>query len=488
MLALPLPALSAQVWIVPIKGDISPSMSAFVRREARRAVAAEAAFIVFEIDTFGGRVDSALQITSFISSIKGPKTAAWVTNAGEDSMGVSWSAGALIAMSCGRVYMARGTSLGAAAPVVQGEGGRTEGAGEKTVSAVRSQMAALAEMNGYPEALALAMVDYDVEVWEAEVDGEPRVLTAGELERLGEAGREVKRLAQVSAPGKLLSLTAGEAVKYGLASGLAGDRASLVNLLGAEGEVVESSPGAADGVISVLSSGPVQALLILLGLVMIFLELQAPGFGIPGVTAIIAFALVFGAGALLGKVDSLEIVLFLAGLGLLAVELFLIPGFGAAGIAGLALTGLSLVLSMQDFVLPRFDWEWQALGRNAAVAALGMAGAVAGIALIALFGPRLRLFDRLTLGTAITGTAGEPAEGGPEPADPLGLRGRRGVAATTLRPSGKAEIDGVVYQVEAGGEYIEKGRAVEVCAVAGNRVSVRPWGAEDGKDGNGGGQ
>jgi membrane-bound serine protease (ClpP class) len=145
-------AVSGGAWIIPIRGDIEPSLSVFVRREGRRAQARGAKYIIFEIDTFGGRVDTALQITSFIMSIKDARTVAWVNN-GADSMGVSWSAGALIAFSCSDIYMAGGTSMGAAAPVTMGPGGAAEAAGEKTVAAVRSQMAALAERNGHPPAL-----------------------------------------------------------------------------------------------------------------------------------------------------------------------------------------------------------------------------------------------------------------------------------------------------------------------------------------------
>jgi membrane-bound ClpP family serine protease len=135
------PAASAEAatgaWIIPVQGDIKPSLVAFVRREAHKALARGAAFIIFEIDTFGGRVDSALQITSFITSLENVKTVAWVRNS-ENSMGVSWSAGALIAFSCQEIYMAAGTSMGAAAPVVMGADGSTQGTGEKTVAAVRS--------------------------------------------------------------------------------------------------------------------------------------------------------------------------------------------------------------------------------------------------------------------------------------------------------------------------------------------------------------
>jgi membrane-bound serine protease (ClpP class) len=311
------------------------------------------------------------------------------------------------------------------------------------------------------------------------VDGQIRALTLQELEVLEKTpGAAVERRSQISPAGKLLSLTAGEAVRFGLARSLADDQTALFAVAGISGTAVESSPGAADGIISLLTSTPVQILLIILGLVMIFLEIQSPGFGIPGVVAIIVFVTVFGSGALLGKVGSPEILLFIMGVALLAVEIFLLPGFGIAGIAGLIIIGVSLVLSMQDFVIPRFDWEWQFLGRNVVVVCVGMLAAVVGIVAIALLSPKLHLFDALTLKTSITGTAGGPSVSGVESLSPeqtgyASLVGKIGVAATTLRPSGRVEIDGEVYAVEADGSFVEPGRGVKVTKVRGNRITVR---------------
>jgi membrane-bound serine protease (ClpP class) len=462
---------AGQVWIIPIQGDIEPSMTAFVRREIRKAQSSDAAYLIFEIDTFGGRVDSALQITSAIMSVKNARTIAWVNN-GESSMGVSWSAGALIALSCNDIYMAPGTSMGAAAPVEAGPAG-TNAAGEKTVAAVRSQMAALAERNGHPVGIALAMVDLDVELWEVLVNGGTEALTLEDLEALEAAAGGapgIERVRVISPPGKLLSLTSGEANRYGLAKGMAENREALLQALGAGGPLNESSPGAADGIITFLTSGPVQVILILLGLVMVFLEIQTPGFGIPGVAAIVSFMLVFGSGMMLGRVGSLEILLFLAGLVLLSLELFVIPGFGVVGISGFLLIGLSLVFSMQDFVVPRFNWEWSLLGRNVIVVTIALILSVTGIAVIALLGPKTRIFDRITLKAQITGTAGGQ-EAGEE--DYTALVGKTGVADSVLRPSGKAVFDGRVYTVEADGVFIESGKGIIVTHVRGNRISVK---------------
>ena len=472
----------ATAWIIPIEGDIMPSMVTFVRREARRALEGGADYLIFEIDTFGGRVDSALQITSFIMSIKNAKTVAWVRNT-ETSMGVSWSAGALIAFSCTQIYMASGTSMGAVAPVTMSADGKTQAADEKAVSAIRSQFAALAEKNGYPTGIALAMADYDVELWEVEVDNKVEVMTIQELERMemlrpNQAGtpNEIRRIGIISPVGKLLSLTAGESFRYGLTRGMADDREELLNHLEARTVLEESAPSTWDSIISFLVSGPVQGVLILLGLVFLFVELQTPGFGIPGTLAILSFLLVFGSSFMLGRVGSLEIVLFIIGIGLLAVEIFVIPGFGIVGISGIVLIGLSLIFSMQDFVIPRVDWEWTLMSRNAIVVCAGLFAAITGIAVIALLGPKTKMFDRLMLKTRIDQTASEGSgwqNDGSIETDYSGMTGKTGKTITVLRPIGKAEIGNEIYQVETDGSFVDAGEEITVVKVQGNNIIVR---------------
>jgi len=483
------PQGQASVWIIPVKGDIEPSIIAFIRRASQNALSKGASTIIYEIDTFGGRVDTALQISSFIGSLKNIRTIAWVRS-GPESMGVSWSAGALIALSCQDIVMSSGTSIGAAAPVTVGPDGQMAPTGEKTVSAVRSQMAALAEKNKHPVLLALAMVDQDLEVWDVQVNGENRLVNSVELEGLEKnSANKVVRQNLVSAKGKLLSLTANEALRYGLARAVADDSTELLQKLNITGEITELNPNAADQIVTVLTSGAVQTILILLGLVMLFLEINTPGFGIPGVVAIISFVTVFGLNALLGTVGSLELILFLVGVGLLAVELFMMAGFGITGITGLVLIGLSLVFSRQEFTIPTLPWQWELFGKNIIIVSIGIILAIAAIAVIALMGPRLRLFDRLTLKTKIEGTAGgpDPEHAGTsvleaarvmtEAEENYGdLLGKRGKAISTLRPSGKAEIDGKVYAVEADGAFIEPKKTVEVIRVRGNRIIVRSVG------------
>ena len=251
------------IYVIPIHGEINPARVVFIRRGIQEADEAGARTIIFDIDTFGGRVDSALQITTLIGSAPA-ETIAYVGVAAEGT-GVSWSAGALISLSCDRIYMAPGTSIGAAAPVYQTQEGMTL-AEEKTVSAVRTQMAALAEKNGYPVAVALAMVDSDVELLEVYL-GEERLLVSRtempDIERLA-ADREVEieEGKVVSAPGKLLTLTAGEMDRYAISSGTESNLQALLQTEGISGELVELEESLADRAAAFVAGAAVSGILI----------------------------------------------------------------------------------------------------------------------------------------------------------------------------------------------------------------------------------
>jgi membrane-bound serine protease (ClpP class) len=185
----------------------------------------------------------------------------------------------------------------------------------------------------------------------------------------------------------------------------------LTRLLEA-GEVRRLSVSAADRVVSFLTGAAVTALLVLVGLVALYLEISTPGFGVPGTVAIICFAMIFAGSALLGTLGSLELILFLAGVVLLVVEIFLIPGFGAVGISGILLMVLALVFSQQPFAWPRSAWQWDIFLRNLRNIGLGFVGSlVTAFVLLRLF-PALSPLRRLILGSseqAPSGAADGPA-------------------------------------------------------------------------------
>jgi membrane-bound serine protease (ClpP class) len=464
---------TAEAYVIPIEGEIDRALMIFIRRGIQAAEQVEASTIIFRIDTFGGRVDSALQIATLIGGLDEIETIAYVP-ATPEGTGVSWSAGALISFSCDRIYMAPGTSMGAAAPVYQSQQGM-EAAPEKTVSAVRAQMAALAEKNGYPKAIALAMVDMDVELIEVYLDGKLEVSTAGDLPDLERRAREedltLEKGKIISPAGKLLTLTAGEMERYGVSSATVGDLEALYELIGIPTASVSTrEPSTPDRIVSVITGAAVTSLLVLIGLAALYLEITSPGFGVPGTIAIIAFLIIFLGGALLGTVGSLEIILFLLGVVLLVIEIFLIPGFGVTGISGIVLMIAALVLSRQEFVIPRVPWEWDIFLRNLRNVGFGFVGSLVLLVFLLRIFPRTPGLKRLILESNQDATAGYTVQSVESSAL---LTGRRGSAVTALRPAGKADFEGEILVVETDGEFIEAGTPVEVIEVSGNRIVVR---------------
>ena len=461
------------ICVIPIHGEINRSMVIFIKRGIEKARSLKAKYVIFDIDTFGGRVDSALQITTLIGSIDFGTSIAYVT-AGPESTGVSWSAGALISFSCNEIYMASGTSMGAAAPVYQ----TTEGmkaAEEKVVSAVRAQIAALAEKNGYPKDVALAMVDMDVELVEIYINDKLYAVNSDELINIEreakDKGQKIIKGKIIAGKDKLLTLTANEMVKYGVSKGTLNNINDLYQILDiSENKVELVEETEADKFITFLTSSAVIGILVVLALVALYIEVTTPGFGIPGTIAIVCFAIIFGTNALLGRVGSLELIVFLIGVVLLIIEIFIIPGFGVIGVSGIILIVLSLIFSMQDFVIPKFNWQWGIFFKNIFTISISFFTSVLFIMLLSRLLPNLKLFGRLALNSVQATSEGFTVQ--PDEYIKKYIN-KKGITTTVLRPSGKAEIDGEIVEVEADGEYLDKGVDIEVAEISGNRILVR---------------
>ena len=397
---------SAPVYVIPLREGVERYLGIFVGRSIETARKAGATTLIFEIDTFGGRLDTALEIASKIGAASWARTVAYIP-ADDSGRGVSWSAGALIAFSSSEIWMAPGTSMGAATPVLQSSEG-LDAADEKILSAVRGQVAALAEKNNYPVSVAVAMVDPDIELLEVEMDGVTRLLTPEDIEELER--RQVSHTPgrKVSVTGKLLTLTAGEMGEYGVSAGSVDTRDELVARLGYElDDSVVITKSVADSIVTFLGSGAVTSLLVIIGLVGIYLEVNSPGFGVWGVGALISFVTIFAMSNLTGNLGAVEVIMFIIGVLLLLLEIFIIPGFGMAGISGLILVVISLVFTRQDFYLPDFEWQWGLLGRNVLNVFLSILLSVVLIGVLMFILPKGGLLNRLVLGNP-----GDPGYGG----------------------------------------------------------------------------
>jgi len=478
-------AVPAKVYVIPLRENVDRYLGVFLGRSLEEAKGAGVETVIFEIDTFGGRVDTALEIASKIGSATWARTVAYVP-ADSIGRGVSWSAGALMAFSCGEIWMAPGTSIGAAAPVYQTTEG-IQAAEEKTVSALRGQMAALAEKNGYPIGVTLAMVDADLVLKEVFIDGSESLLTEADIDEMKRKNIQFEIGRTVSDEGKLLTLTAGEMERYGVSAGRVMTREDLITNLGYTSEdTVVLRKSRADSIITFLTSGAVVSLLLIIALVALYLEITSPGFGVPGTIALICFAIVFVSSGLMGNLGAIEILLFLSGVILLLLEFFIIPGFGIAGIAGILLILGSLVLSQQDFFWPQFDWQWDVARRNLRIVGTGVIGGIFLIGVIMVLLPRASLFSRLILhAPGDSGYAGTPRRRRKEKGKNLEKTeipvrqkhgmveiGAVGVAVTDLRPVGKVRFESKVIVAETDGEYYEKNARVVVQRIDGVKAVV----------------
>ncbi|MDA3810079.1 MAG: nodulation protein NfeD [Spirochaetaceae bacterium] len=460
------------VYVIPINEDIDQFLVIFLKRSILKAKEAKSPIIIFQLNTFGGRVDSALEITSLIGSVNWAETVAYIPSS-SGGTGVSWSAGALISFSCDRIYMDAGTSIGAAAPVYQSAEGMVM-AEEKVVSAVRGQMAALAEKNGYSQSIALAMVDSDVELYEVETEEGVRLLTPDEITEIERVtGDKPVQGRLVSPKEKLLTLTAGEMEKYGVSSATVSGRDSLYETMKITAStVMVLEKTSSDWLVAFLSSAAVTSLLVMVGMVALYLEVTSPGFGIPGTIALICFAVVFSASTLIGNLGSLELLLFLAGVVLLLVEIFIIPGFGVTGISGIVLILLALVLSRQDFVVPQFTWQWDLFKKNLLYVSLSLVGALALISVLMVSLPHSKLFSRLVL-KPLENKDDAGSDNSVQAVSSENRIGERAIALTDLRPVGKADFQGTVLIVQTDGEYIEKDSEIVVLRKEGLRLVVK---------------
>ncbi len=418
--------LNAQkkIHIAYIDGEIDLGLSPYLSRVVSDAEKDNAEAIIFKINTFGGRVDAATQIKDAIIGTD-LLTIAFINNR-------AISAGALIALSCKKIIMVPGSSIGAATVVDQ----TGEKVGEKYQSYMRSEMRSTAEKNGRPVNIAEGMVD-------------ERIVIPGLVDST-----------------QLVTLTSEEALKYGIADTLfehMDDVYALYNLQDAE--IIYQKSNWAEDVVRFLNNGIISSILIMIGIFGLMAEIKSPGWGLPGTAGIIALALFFGSAYILQLASIIEILMFVVGLGLILLEVFVIPGFGVAGISGLSLIIVSLFLSMLG-ADPFLDFN--AISMAIIRLTIGLVAALILIFLVARFLPKSNFFKKFVLSEEEKADAGYTSR-----SNLSELLGAEGVALTTLRPAGTADFSGRRVDVVADSEYIESGKPIVVTEVEGMRVVVR---------------
>ena len=418
--------VSAQqkVYYYKIDDNISKPALRLTERAVKDATEMKADYILLELNTFGGELDAADKIRTLLLNAPMP-TLVFINNNAA-------SAGALIAIACDSIYMASGSSIGAASVVNQ----NGEVMPDKYQSYMRSLMRATAEKNGRDPDIAQAMVDPDV------------------------------RIVGISDSGKVLTFTTEEAMKNGFCEGMAENREEVLQQAGlASSHIEEQSLSWIDKFINFLVNPVVSGILIMCIVGGLYFELQSPGLGLPIIIAIIGAILFFAPHYLEGLAHHWEILLFLAGVGLLMLEIFVIPGFGVAGISGIILIFAAFILTMVFNVGFKFNFDpnLDAAAQVGASALTVILSTTAGFFLSLWLGKKLITADT-RFGSLALKTELETGKG--FSAQDMRMQqyvGKSGVTSTFMRPAGKINIDSEILEATSEHGLIDKG--VEIVVV-----------------------
>ncbi len=453
-----------KVYVIPVEGMVEPGMAAYVKRSLEKLKDETRAVFVFKLDTFGGRVDSAFDIVDSISSLPKGKTISFVEKR-------AISAGALIALSSSLLIMKENTLIGDCAPIIQTEKGM-EMAGEKVQTVLRAKFRALAKKNNYPVVLAESMVTIDMEVYQVDIAGEKSFMDKKAYDDLTETEKgKITAKKTIVAKGELLTMDDAEAFNLGFSQKSVKDITEALSFLGYDSvDIVTIEESWSESLVRFLQ--PFLPLLMLIGIGAVYMEIKAPGFGLPGITGILCLGLVFFNQYLVGLADYTELLLLLIGALLMGIEVFVLPGFGIAGISGLLVIAAGLVLSFQDFVIPDASLPWQAsllMANLAKVLGSFLLAFFLSLFMIRFVLPR---FSRVVKGPYLEATL----EGShiDVTSDLMLKPGDTGMAYSFLRPSGKVMIHNQKIDAVTQGEFIEQGTLVMIDRIEKNRVIVKP--------------
>lgn len=402
-------AATENVFVIDITGEVNPGMANYVISSFKEADEKNVDLILLNVDTLGGRIDSAERISQEILKSK-IKTVSYVNTKAE-------SAGVLISISANSMYMAPASTIGSAEPIPNTE---------KTLSYWRSLLETTAEKRGRDPKLVASMADSSIVI-------------EGVIQK-----------------DKLLNLTNAKAEELKFSDGTMNSREDIYNAMKIESAneiIIKRS--LSDNVIGFISSSIISQILLVLGFVGLAVEIITPGFGIGGFISILGFSFFFAGSILSGSTTTFAIIVFLFGILMLMVEIF-VPGFGVFGIAG--------ILGIFGSIIMASSSAYQAL--ISILIALIVSSII--IALIIKYLPKRNLSKTLFLGTNLTKESGFVSS-----KEVVAYIGMTAKTLTFLRPSGKIEIDGQMLDAISEGRYIEKDKIVVVLSVEGSRIIVK---------------
>lgn len=471
------PALPAQqkfknAAVIQFEGPITPWLQGYLERKLAAAKNAGADLIVLEIDSPGGHLHESEQIAEKLNNLPDAHTVAYVPRE-------AYSGAAMVSLGCDEIIMRPSARIGDVGVIFLDENFMFRHAVEKIRSPVVTEMRALAAEHKRPPALAESMVDLNVEVFRyvnQRTNAEDFLSETEVAAKADAKDWEQRELVLESKKGNFLTVTGARALELRLAEGNVASLDELKARYTVAGKWLNYRVDSTDKTVYVLNLWWVTGLLFVVGLVGILYECSAPGTCIGGLVGLTCFSLFYWSRFLGGTSGWLEIVLFVLGVVFLAIELFVLPGFGVAGFVGLAMIATSIILACQNFVLPETTYELQTT--SGAVATLLGSGAVFLVIAYAMtsYIGKIPFLSQLVLApvpspsaddddTVEATTLGIPAA----KKVPIGAIGR---TTTILRPSGRAIIDGQPVDVVSTGDVIAVGVKIRVVETSYQRIIV----------------
>lgn len=474
------PAASAAV--ITCTGLIDDGLYSSIKRRANTALASGANYIILEIGTYGGLVKSADDISKYLILDLSPKarTVAYINTE-------AISAGAMISVSCQDIIMRNNTTIGDCAPIQMGN--KLEDVErEKAESFIRATFQRAAQANNYPDALLEAMVSRHKKVWRIR-NIKTDAYEFCEDEKLPKDDKlyDLKNKELIDSENEILTLTAARAKEYGIARAVVNDINEAIAFLAQRDNVKFSpkllrlEPNWSEQLVRMLNHPTVSGILFMIAMLGVYIELKTPGIGLPGLVAVICFAIIFGSRFLVGMATWWEIAVFAVGIILLTLEIFVIPGFGIAGVLGILFILLSLFAILvpnrpDELPWPKYDFDniqWQLLSNGAWAFTLGFGGFLILAYILAKFLPKTGPFGGLVLAPAEKGPVMEIDATAPPKTESKLKTGQVGITITKLRPAGQARFGDAIVDVVAEGDFTEKDKKVKIIRIEGNRVVVR---------------
>ena len=468
--------------VISCKGMIDDGLYQSLKRRSEEAIEHGATYLIFDIGTYGGVLKSGDDISKYFILDIGKKvhTVAYITTE-------AISAGAMISVACKDIIMLENTTIGDCAPIMMG--GKLEGVErEKVESFTRAAFVRAAEANGYPEALLKAMVSRQLEIFKVK-NIQTGKFDFFEFEHLPKDPNlyDLKTEKLVVRDDELLTLTASKAQEYGIARTKVKDLDGVFEFLAERDGVVFSDRVIklktlwSEEMVRWINSPAVMGILVMLAMLGVYIELNSPGLGLPGLLAVICIVIIIASKYLTGMANWVEVAIFIVGLILLAVEIFIIPGFGIAGAMGIVcicagLFGMLIKNPPDKIPWPKPEFGgWDLFVDGLAGLCLGFAGFIVLAYFLAKYLPETKFLGGLMLGpglkggqmpVSMTAASAESKEQGVNIGD-------TGYVVSPLRPSGQVRFDRKVVDVVAEADFIENGKHVIILEIHGNRVIVR---------------